>query len=858
MIERASQVVAIKPDTFLNTVLDASEIGLVVVDAEKRVLLWNRWMAEASGIKRDDAVGWPITTLFPDIAGGRVAQALDGALADGMAALLSSPLHKTLLPLTRDSRIAGRREDMKQIVVIKPLIEGGHRRGLLQVTDITNAAGRERLLRQQARTTEALAENYRLSELHIRAIVDNTAEAIITFDEAGAIGTYNPAAERMFGYQPSEIANKSVALLIPGLAAPPGQATAAAADAYMDRRTEVTGRRKDGAELPLELSVSAMELGGQRLFIGIAHDITERKQAEIEVRSQREWLSTLLDAMPDIVCFKDGDGRWLIANEPYLQTFDLQGADVQGKTAPELAAGNPNGDVLLASIHSDRLAWLRRRTTSFEASIFTNGQNRTFDLMKAPLFNPDGSRKGLVVVGRDITDRMQAAARIRHLAHHDSLTDLPNRALFQERLQEAIAQARRGGSMLGLMFLDLDKFKDINDTLGHHVGDLLLQSVARRLLGCVRQTDTVARLGGDEFAVLLTNLNSADGAGTVAESIVRSIAEPFALDDNEIVSSTSIGITIYPHDAQDAERLLKYADLALYRSKADGRNNYHFYVPEMDAEVQARKALERDLRRALSETQLTLFFQPQIDLRTGGITGSEALIRWFHPRRGTVSPVDFIPIAERSDLIYPIGRWVLEEACRQAAEWQETGLAPSRVAVNLSPAQFKHQHLVAMVREVLEQTGLNPTLLQLEITESVAMQNVEASIDTLSELRDLGIQVSIDDFGTGYSSLNYLKRFPVDKLKVDRSFVRDIGLHPDNAAIVRAIINLGHGIGTKVNVEGVETIDQLEFLVAHGVDEAQGFLFSQPLPADRFAELAYRPPPWRSIELSDGHPLWWG
>ena len=417
--------------------------------------------------------------------------------------------------------------------------------------------------------------------------------------------------------------------------------------------------------------------------------------------------------------------------------------------------------------------------------------------------------------------------------------------LFQERLRQALAHAKRSKWMLGLLFLDLDKFKDINDTLGHHVGDLLLKAVAKRLGRCVRETDTVARLGGDEFAVILTNLDDAEGASRVAESIISSIADPFGLDDHEVLTSTSIGITLYPSDATDADQLLKNADLAMFRSKAEGRNNYHFYVAEMDAEVQARKVIERDMRLALGTSQLELHYQPLIELSSGRVVGCEALLRWNHPTRGWLPPAEFIPIVERTDLIAPLGRWILHRACLQGRDWLRGGLEPMKIAVNLSPAQFKQsQSLVAMVAEIIDQTGVRADMLQLEITEGIAMQNVDATIEVLQSLRAMGVVISIDDFGTGYSSLNYLKRFPVDKLKIDRSFVVDIGLHPDNAAVVEAIVNLGHSLGTRVNVEGVETREQLDFLLSHKVDEAQGYYFSRAIPGDEFAALVRERSPW--------------
>ena len=835
---------SLHPDDLFRALSDASEIGLVLVDGGGGIVLWNDWMAKASRIAAADALGAGLAQVFPDLAGSRVVGAVDDALVRGMSAILSSSLNKRLFPLVHDGRVPGRSEPMHQIVVVKPVVAGKGRGCLVQVFDVTNMAHREALLRQQARTMEALAENYRLSELHNRAIVDNTADAIITFGENGAIGTYNPAAERMFGYDPFQIVGKAIGVLIPELVDDDGHL---ALDSVLDQRREVTGVRKIRAIFPLELSVSAMELGGQRLFIAIAHDITERKAAEEELRQQKEWLTTLINAMPDLVCLKDGKGRWLVANEFYLEVTGLRDVDYQGRSGYELARlSHGQGEVLRVGTETDERAWGEGRPISYEREVaIPERGTKVFDMVKLPLFNDDGTRRGLVLVGRDITERKLAAARIHHLAHHDALTNLPNRVLFQERLRSALLQAKRVGHKVALMFLDLDKFKDINDTLGHHVGDLLLKAVAKRLQRCVRETDTVARLGGDEFAIILTNLDGAAGAVPVAESVISSIADPFGLEEHEVMTSTSIGVTLYPDDAGDADQLLKNADLAMFRSKSEGRNNYHFYVAEMDAEVQARKIIERDLRLALGTEQLELHYQPLVEVTTGEIVGCEALLRWRHPTRGWVGPAEFIPIAERTDLIAPLGRWILHRACLQGRDWARDGLPPLKIAVNLSPAQFKHhQTLLAMVSDILDQTGFPAEQLQLEITEGIAMQNIEATIEVLQQLREMGAVISIDDFGTGYSSLNYLKRFPVDKLKIDRSFVADIGRHADNAAVVKAIVNLGHSIGARVNVEGIETREQLDFIIAHGVDEAQGYYFSRPVPPDEFARLVREKSPY--------------
>jgi diguanylate cyclase (GGDEF)-like protein/PAS domain S-box-containing protein len=829
---------------FLRSITDAGEIGIVMIDAERRIKLWNAWMAKASGVAVDQADGRTLAEVFPNLYGSRIEASVDSALERNMSAILSSSLNKKLFPLSREGRVPGRTEPMHQIVVTKPVNAEGRRSCLVQVFDVTSMAAREAILRQQARTMEALAENYRLSELHNRAIVDNTADAIVTFRDDGAIVTYNPAAERIFGYDPYEIVGKNVAVLIPDLAGGDGGVTT---ETFLERRTEVTGMRKIRARFPLELSLSSMELGGQRLFVAIGHDITHRKQAEEELKNQKEWLSTLINSLPDVICFKDARGRWLVANEFYLSLVGLTGMDYAGRSGAELARlSNGQGDFLLSTTETDERAWRDRRPLMYEKEVPSpDGTQRVFDMLKIPLFNGDGGRKGLVLVGRDITERKMTAARIQHLAHHDSLTDLPNRVLFQERLRQSLASAKRSGARLALMFLDLDKFKDINDTLGHHVGDMLLKAVAKRLQRCVRETDTVARLGGDEFAIILTNVADPGDVGTVAESVIVSIADPFGVEDHEILTSTSIGITVYPDDAADADQLLKNADLAMFRSKAEGRNNYHFYVAEMDAEVQARKIIERDLRLALGTDQIRMHYQPLVELSTGRIVGCEALVRWLHPTRGWISPVEFIPVIERTDLIAPLGRWILHQSCQQGAAWVREGLPKLKIAVNLSPAQFKHsQNLPAMVADILDQTGLEPNQLQLEITEGIAMQNIEATIEVLQTMRQMGALISIDDFGTGYSSLNYLKRFPVDKLKIDRSFVIDIGQHPDNAAVVKAIVNLGHSLGTRVNVEGVETRDQLDFLLAHDVDEAQGYFFSRPVPPDEFATLVRERSPW--------------
>ncbi len=815
--------------------INAAEIGVVFVDATKRIVVWNEWMALRSGIPSDWVLGRTISEVFPDLENSRIDGAIDETIVDGRTIVLSSSLHKSLFPLLHEGRIPGRGEPMQQIVAFKPLVGccGQERCCLIQIFDVTTMSHRETLLRQQARTMEALAENYRLAELQNRAIVNNTADAIITFSNDGIIGTFNAAAESIFGYETFEVLGLSIFKLIPDINL--------SGVLEFSARQEVVARHKNNRMFSLELSLSSMELGGKTVMIAIGHDITQRKQVEIAIRNQMEWLHTLVNALPDSVCFKDEHGRWLVANSHYLSSTGLLDVAYRGLTNAELmeraafkSAGPGAFEPLDPPFPADA-------TVCYEKEIQeSDGVKTIYDVTTIPLFYEDGNNRGKVIIGRDITERKLAAQRISHLAHHDSLTGLPNRELFQERLRQALALSKRSKDRTALMFLDLDKFKDVNDTLGHHIGDLLLKAVAKRLSRCIRETDMVARLGGDEFAVILTHLNDPSDATKVAEAIIASISDPFGLEEHEVLTSTSIGITISPDDSTNPEQLLKNSDMAMFRSKAEGRNNYHFYVAEMDAEIQARKLIEQDLRLAIGTNQLRLHYQPLIEVSTGAVVGCEALIRWQHPQRGWVSPAEFIPVAERSDLIQTIGRWVLHRACQQGQIWAREDLPPLKIAVNLSPAQFKQRGLVEIISTILDQTGMPPSQLQLEITEGIAMQNVDQTLEILRQIRAMGVVISIDDFGTGYSSLNYLKRFPVDKLKIDRSFVVDIGKHPDNEAVVKAIVDLGHSLGTRVNVEGVETPDQLEFLTKIGVDEAQGFLFSAALPPEEFSDLVRR------------------
>jgi len=442
----------------------------------------------------------------------------------------------------------------------------------------------------------------------------------------------------------------------------------------------------------------------------------------------------------------------------------------------------------------------------------------------------DGRQAGLVAIV-DVTARRQAEARVAHMAHHDALTDLPNRVRFNAHLEEALVQ----GESLAVLCIDLDQFKGVNDTLGHPVGDQLLKAVAARLSPCVRETDLVARLGGDEFAIIQTGLSGPDEASALARRLVEVLSAPYEIRGHDVVIGASIGIALAPRDGIDPDALLRSADMALYRVKAEGRGTFHFFEPDMDRIVQARRLLELDLRKAFSQGEFELYYQPLVDLERGEVSCFEALLRWRHPQRGLVLPGEFVPLAEEIGLIVPLGDWVIRQACAQAATWP----GDIKVAVNLSPVQFRNRNLVQTVVSALAWSQLPASRLELEITETVLLSENEANLAILHQLRALGVSISMDDFGTGYSSLSYLRSFPFDKIKIDRSFV-DGADRPDCMAIIRAVTGLGASLGIATTAEGVETRDQLDRLRAEGCTEVQGYLLSPPRPASELAEILGR------------------
>jgi diguanylate cyclase (GGDEF)-like protein len=549
----------------------------------------------------------------------------------------------------------------------------------------------------------------------------------------------------------------------------------------------------------------------------------ERERGAHELQTQSARFDTALSNMLQGLMMFDQDDKLLVANRRFARLFGLpddalkSGMTYQEMTECVIAIGNVTAGDMEGVRHwrSDQI-----NRNSLLASTYELSDGRTFMISHQPM------ESGWLATYEDITERRAAESRIAHMAHHDALTNLPNRVLFHQKLEQALALAGRGREM-ALLCLDLDQFKAVNDTLGHPIGDALLQAVAQRLAERTRETDTVARLGGDEFAVVQSPIDKPSEATNFAQRLIDLLDEPFEVAGHQIVIGTSIGIAFAPQDGLDPDQLLKNADLALYRAKVDGRGIYRLFHAEMDAQMQARRLLELDLRQALRVGQLEVFYQPLVDVQTGTVSGLEALLRWRHPERGIIPPSNFIPLAEEIGLIVPIGEFVLQQACATAASWPGT----PRIAINLSPAQFKSRNLLSAVAAALRNSCLPADRLELEVTETVMLQDTDTTLATLHQLRALGVHIAMDDFGTGYSSLSYLRRFPFDRIKIDQSFIRELGKTRDCGAIVRAVATLSNELGIETTAEGVETQDQLDALTLAGCTEVQGYLFSPAVPA---------------------------
>jgi diguanylate cyclase (GGDEF)-like protein/PAS domain S-box-containing protein len=668
----------------------------------------------------------------------------------------------------------------------------------------------------------------RQSEARYHSLFDNNHAVMLLINPAdGQIVDANPAACAFYGYQAEALRVMKISDI--NLLSPE-QTQQEVASAFTMGRNHFAFRHRlaSGEVRDVEVFSGPIEVSGQNLLYSIVHDVTERTRAEEGLHLARfcidhaavcifriEWNARIVEAN-DQACKNLGYSREELCT---LSVFDI---------APDLNQDwwyeHWQGIIRGKSSETVERRHRRKDGSTFPVEVTTNyleygGKSFAFSFVK------------------DITERKRYEEQLKHLATHDELTGLANRALLQDRLEQSIHFAHRSGRIVAALLLDLDRFKVINDSLGHAFGDKLLCDVAHRLRQAVREADTVARMGGDEFVILLAEVAEPGDVGLVATKILKLLAEPYHLEKREITVTASLGVSLYPKDSDEGATLIRNADIAMYRAKKSGGNTFSFYAPDMNKRVLDTLELESALRHALDRGEFRLHYQPKINLTNGRVIGCEALVRWCHPQRGMVSPADFSPLAEETGLIVPLGAWVLKEACRQNRAWQAEGLPALRVAVNLSARQFHQGDLPNLIRETLVETGLDPQWLELELTESMVMGDPTQTVSLMAELKRLGVHLALDDFGTGYSSLAYLSRFTIDCLKIDRSFVKGIVADPGSATIATAIIALAHRMRLRVVAEGVETEAQLGYLRKYGCDEMQGFLFSRPLPAEEFSSL---------------------
>jgi diguanylate cyclase (GGDEF)-like protein/PAS domain S-box-containing protein len=695
-----------------------------------------------------------------------------------------------------------------------------------------------------------------------RGLLEAAPDAMVVVNHAGEIVLLNVQAEKQFGYRRDELVGQPVTNIIPEgfaerLIADDLRSSEDALAQQIGTGIELTGRRKDGSEFPIEIMLSPLESAEGILVTAAIRNITVRKDAEADLAESGAKYRGLLEAAPDAMVVVNQAGEIVLLNVQAEKQFGYHRDELVGQPVTNIIPEGFAERLIADDLRSAADALAQQIGTGIELSARRkDGSEFPIEILLSPL----DSTEGILVTAaiRDISVRKTAEAHLLqkveelsrsegaaramsqqmiYSAQHDFLTGLPNRMLLNDRISQAIVLAPRHLKQVAVLFLDLDGFKHINDSLGHSTGDKLLQSVGRRLLDGVRASDTVSRQGGDEFVVLLSEAEQWEDADTVARRMLQVVAEAHSIDQHDLHITASIGVSIFPDDGGDAETLIKNADTAMYQAKANGRNRYQFFEPAMNVRAVERQSVEESLRRALERQEFVLHYQPKIDLRTGAITGAEALIRWMHPTRGLIPPGQFIPIAEDSGLILPIGDWVLREACTQARAWQDADLQAMTMAVNVSAMQLRDESFLEGLFATLEETGLDPRSLEVELTESVLMKQAGSAAVILQTLRERGTQVALDDFGTGYSSLSYLRRFPIDALKIDQSFVSQITGDGDDTTIVTAVISMARSLKLRVIAEGVETAEQLAFLQAHECDEAQGFYFSRPVPPEQFATL---------------------
>jgi diguanylate cyclase (GGDEF)-like protein/PAS domain S-box-containing protein len=799
--------------------LEAAPDAIVVVNQGGQIVLLNVQAEKQFGYSRDELVGQKVKNIIPEGFAERLIADGTRSAAEALAQQIGTGIE-----------LYGRRKDGSDFpieIMLSPLESA---EGIL-----VTAAIRDISVRKAAEKHLAQMEG------RYRGLLEAAPDAMVVVNQGGEIVLLNVRAEKEFGYRRDELIGQKVKNIIPEgfaerLIADGTRSAAEALAQQIGTGIELYGRRKDGSDFPIEIMLSPLESVEGILVTAAIRDISVRKQAEEHLAQMESRYRGLLEAAPDAMVVVNQGGEIVLLNVQAEKQFGYSRDELLGQKVKNIIPKGFAERLIADALRSPEDALAQQIGTGIELTgRGKDGSEFPIEIMLSPL----DSAEGILVTAaiRDITTRKKAEAQMTHSSEHDFLTGLPNRMLLNDRVSQAIILAPRHRKKVAVLFLDLDGFKHINDSLGHPSGDKLLQSIAKSLVGCVRGSDTVSRQGGDEFVVLLSEEEHSEDAAITARRMLQAVAEAHSIDQHDLHVTASIGVSVYPDDGMDAETLIKNADTAMYQAKENGRQSYQFFKPAMNVRAVERQSIEESLRRALERQEFTLLYQPKINLRTGEITGAEALIRWMHPARGPVSPAQFIPVAEDCGLILPIGKWILREACRQARAWADAGLPRVTMAVNISAMELRNENFLAGVFAVLHETGLDPRCLELELTESVLMKHAESTESILKTLRARGVQLAVDDFGTGYSSLSYLRKFSIDALKIDQSFVRQITATPDDTTIVAAVIGMGRNLKLRVVAEGVETQEQLAFLLAHQCDEAQGYYFSRPVLPQQFAKL---------------------
>ncbi|EHB55795.1 diguanylate cyclase/phosphodiesterase with PAS/PAC sensor(s) [Mycolicibacterium rhodesiae JS60] len=678
--------------------------------------------------------------------------------------------------------------------------------------------------------------NLRQERDYADAVLNSLPGAFYHFNEDQRLVRWNRNLERITGYSPSELLNMEAAKFIPQDDREPVAKQIREVYSRGESQVEAYYLVKDGRRIPYLFTGVRFDHDGQRGFVGVGTDLTERRRMEDALREETALFEGVVTHAPDGIIVTDINGHRIFQNRRLSELLALT-PEVENDTDPLRQLASVARIMVDPGEFLDKARWLLEHPTEHAHDEVELLNGTVLDRLSGPIVDNDGRCYGRIWSYRDVSDRHQVERLLRHLATHDDLTGLANRALIEDRVEELAVDPRRSGRPFAVLFIDLDRFKFINDGYGHAFGDALLKAVGELLVTVVREGDVVARHGGDEFLILLAEIAGPEEATVVAQSIADHLATPFMVRGREVYLSGSIGVSLFPDHGRTAGTLISNADVAMFHSKEEGRNTVRLYTQQMGERSLQRVQLETALRAALPEGQLRLVYQPKVSLADGRIVGCEALLRWLHPDLGLVGPSRFIPIAEESGLIVPLADWVLREVCRQAGEWLDAGLPPLSIAVNVSAQQIHDQDVVAWVVDTLHETGFPPDLLELELTESLITRNSEAVVATVDGLRAAGVRVAIDDFGTGYSTLADLRRFHVDALKIDRSFVRGMLAESNDATIVRAVITLAHNLGITVVAEGVETEEQGTFLRQAGCDEAQGYVFGKPVSAKNLEDL---------------------